>query len=355
MQLELKVEHQRAHTHEGAHWRGNEEVDSYVQQRKVVFVGIEKWDRTPRGREVPEEHVEEVVRSVHEALGHAGVRPTCEELVEQNLWIPVREVQRVLRGCEVCGQYNAGRRGQRMEGLTIKSTVPWGSICMDVAGPMGINGRKGERYLLVIVDSMSGFVIVKATRKANGSSVVGMLEQVCSSLGVPKELRTDNGTHFRNSQVDQWCQRFGVMRVYSPPYTPQANGIVERTIGLVKNWIAKNANTNSWSTQAVEIGQALNDRHRAGRPAPSVELNRRPFTTEETGRSSGDKKEKLTPRVPFCVGQRVWVKAREQPVNAAVKPKFETSDTVKQILDRNTVLLEKKGIQGVEQLKPVPN
>ncbi|XP_014914825.1 endogenous retrovirus group K member 19 Pol protein-like [Poecilia latipinna] len=355
MQLELEVEHQRAHTHEGAHWRGNDEVDCYVQQRKIVFVGIEKWDSTPRGREVPEEYVDEVVRSVHEALGHAGVRPTRKELEEHELWIPVKQVQRVLRDCEVCGKYNAGRRGQRLEGLTIKSMIPWGSVCMDVAGPMGTTGKRGEKYLLVLVDSMSGFVIVKAARKANGSSVVGMLEQVCSALGIPKELRTDNGTHFRNAQVDQWCQKYGVMRVYSPPYTPQANGVVERTIGLVKSWIAKNANDKGWSTMVVEIGQALNDRNRAERPAPSMELNQRPFTTKEVGRGSSDKKEEPTPKVPFRVGQRVWVKAREQPVSAAVKPKFETKDIVKQVLDRNTVLLEKKGIQGVEQLKPVPD
>ncbi|MEQ2296913.1 hypothetical protein AMECASPLE_029318 [Ameca splendens] len=68
--------HQKAHTQEGAHWRGNDEVDRYVQQRKVVFVGTEKWDRTPQGRVVPEEYVDEVVRSVHEALGHPGVLPT---------------------------------------------------------------------------------------------------------------------------------------------------------------------------------------------------------------------------------------------------------------------------------------
>ncbi|KAI3376796.1 hypothetical protein L3Q82_000077 [Scortum barcoo] len=125
---------------------------------------------------------------------------------------------------------------------------------------MGVTGKKGEKYLLVLVDFMSGYVVIKPVRKANGSSVVGMLEQVCQSLGVPKELRTDNGTHFRNAQVDQWCQQNGVIRIYSPPYTPQANGVVERTIGLVKNWIGKNANTKEWSTKALEVGRALNDR-----------------------------------------------------------------------------------------------
>ncbi|MEQ2313184.1 hypothetical protein AMECASPLE_039022, partial [Ameca splendens] len=147
--------------------------------------------------------------------------------------------------------------------------------------------------------------------------------------------------------------RYGVMRVYSPSYTPQANGVVERTIDLVKNSIAKNANSRDWSTKAVEIGQALNDRHQVSRPSPAAELNQRPFSSQKVGRSSNEKTGKPTPKVPFCEGQRVWVRARDHPVSTAVKPKYDTTDIVKQVLDRNTVLLQKRGIQGVEQLKPI--
>ena len=48
-----------------------------------------------------------------------------------------------------------------MDGLTIKSTVPWGSVCMDMAGPLRLTGKKSGKYLLVLVDSMSGYVVVK--------------------------------------------------------------------------------------------------------------------------------------------------------------------------------------------------
>lgn len=355
LKLDLDVVHQKAHGREGAHWKGNDEVDRYVQQRRIIFVGSEKWEQTPKGRVVPNESVEAVVQAVHEALGHAGAMPTRKELEKQQLWISGGQVRRILKDCEVCGRYNAGRRGKRVDGLTIKSTVPWGSVCMDVAGPMGVTGKKGEKYLLVLVDSMSGYVVVKAVRKANGSSVVSMLDQTCTPLGVPKELRTDNGTHFRNSQVDQWCQQHGIVRVYSPPYTPQANGIVERTIGLVKNWIGKNANTKEWSTKALEIGKSLNDRHRSDRPSPSAELNGRPFTSEKVGRGEEDKKKVQGMGVPFQVGQRVWIKARDHPTGTAVKAKYEVSDIIEKILDSNTVLLKKKGVQGVEQLKPIPS
>jgi len=344
----------------GEHWRGNHEVDSYVQQRekvlrKIVFVNTEEWDDTPAGKVVPEKAVSGVVQAVHEELGHAGAMPTRRELQKQRLCITENNVRKFLRNCTVCGQYNAGRRGQRVDGLTIKSTIPWGSVCMDVAGPMGVTGKKGEKYILVLVDSMSGYVTIRAVRAANGNSVVNMLIQVCGDLGVPKELRTDNGSHFRNSKVDDWCQQHGVTRIYSPPYTPQANGVVERTIGLVKLWIGKNANGKDWSTRVVEIGQALNDRHRAQRPSPSQELNQRPFTSEDIGRKQDQKIVVPESKVQFHIGQRVWVKARDHPSGTAVKPKYEVQDIVKELIDSNTVLLKKKGIQGVSQLKPIPD
>lgn len=125
----------------------------------------------------PRRVVAGVVQAVHEGLGHAGTLAMWKELEKQHIWIPESQVRRVLKECRVCGQYNAGRRGQRVGGLTVKSAIPWGSVCMDVAGPMGVTGKKGGKYLLVLVDSMSGYVVTKPVRKANANSAVAMLEQ----------------------------------------------------------------------------------------------------------------------------------------------------------------------------------
>jgi len=139
------------------------------------------------------------------------------------------------------------------------------------------------------------------------------------------------------------------------PYTPQAKGVGERTIGLVKLWIGKNVNGEDWSTRMVEIGQVLNDRHRAQRPSPSQELNQRPFTSEDIGRNQDQKIVVPEAKVQFHIGQRVGVKARDHLTDTAVKPKYEVQDIVKEIIDSNTVLLKKKRIQGVSQLKPIPD
>lgn len=61
----------------------------------------------------------------------------------------------------------------------------------------------------------------------------------------------------------------------------------------------------------LEVGEALNDRHRADRPSPFEELNQHPFTSQEVGPGFGDMKKAPDLKIPFQVGHRVWIKARD--------------------------------------------
>jgi transposase InsO family protein len=43
-----------------------------------------------------------------------------------------------------------------------------------------------------------------------------------------KKIRSDNGTKFKNSQIEGFLEDEGIKHEFSSPYTPQHNGIVER-------------------------------------------------------------------------------------------------------------------------------
>jgi hypothetical protein len=43
-----------------------------------------------------------------------------------------------------------------------------------------------------------------------------------------KKIRSDNGTEFKNSQVEGFLKEEGIKHEFSSPYTPQQNGVVER-------------------------------------------------------------------------------------------------------------------------------
>jgi transposase InsO family protein len=43
-----------------------------------------------------------------------------------------------------------------------------------------------------------------------------------------KKIRSDNGTEFKNSQIEGFLEEEGIEHELSSPYTPQQNGVVER-------------------------------------------------------------------------------------------------------------------------------
>jgi transposase InsO family protein len=45
-----------------------------------------------------------------------------------------------------------------------------------------------------------------------------------------KKIRSDNGTEFKNSQIEGFLEEESIKHGFSSPYTPQQNGVVETKI-----------------------------------------------------------------------------------------------------------------------------
>ena len=43
-----------------------------------------------------------------------------------------------------------------------------------------------------------------------------------------KRVRSDNGSEFKNTRIDELCDEFRIRHQFSTKYTPQSNGLVER-------------------------------------------------------------------------------------------------------------------------------
>jgi hypothetical protein len=55
------------------------------------------------------------------------------------------------------------------------------------------------------------------------------LRQTQNEFGLRiKKIRSNNGTEFKNSQVEGFLEEKGIKHEFSSPYTPQQNGVVER-------------------------------------------------------------------------------------------------------------------------------
>jgi len=115
----------------------------------------------------------------------------------------------------------------------IKKTL-WHTWQIDYIGPLRPSG--GKKRVLVGVEVVSGIAMETAIPAATGDNTVYSLKEWFSTLPLPEEIQSDNGTHFTATVVQDWAKEEGIRWVFHTPYYPQANSIVEQTNGLVKQF-----------------------------------------------------------------------------------------------------------------------
>ncbi len=108
----------------------------------------------------------------------------------------------------------------------------------------------GYKYLLVFVDTFSGWVEAFPTRHETAKVVTKkLLEEIFPRYGVPGTIGSDNGPAFV-SQVSQLVARsLGINWKLHCAYRPQSSGQVERMNRTIKETLTKltlEAGTRDW-------------------------------------------------------------------------------------------------------------
>ena len=79
-------------------------------------------------------------------------------------------------------------------------------------------------------------------------------------FGVSRKILTDNGTEFKNSLFAEVAKELGLERkIYSPPYRPQSNGILEGFHKFLKASFAKHISRHKeWDNVAAMAAASYN-------------------------------------------------------------------------------------------------
>jgi transposase InsO family protein len=102
---------------------------------------------------------------------------------------------------------------------------------MDLFGPIAYISIDGIKYCLVIVDYYSRFtwVFFLQEKSQTQETLKRFLRLAQNEFGLRiKKIRSDNGTEFKNSQIEGFLEEEGIKHEFSSPYTPQQNGVVDR-------------------------------------------------------------------------------------------------------------------------------
>jgi transposase InsO family protein len=134
---------------------------------------------------------------------------------------------------KICSACQAGKQvGTHHPHKNIMTTDrPLELLHMDLFNPIAYISIGRIKYCLVIVDDYSRYtwVFFLQEKSQTQDTLKGFLRRAQNEFGLRiKKIRRDNGTEFKNSQVEGFLEDEGIKHEFSSPYTPQQNGVVER-------------------------------------------------------------------------------------------------------------------------------
>ncbi|KAG9450570.1 hypothetical protein H6P81_010535 [Aristolochia fimbriata] len=140
----------------------------------------------------------------------------------------LRDAMELARHCSAC-QFHANYIHQPPSHLhpTVASW-PFEAWGMDIIGPITPKSSANHQYILAATDYFSKWAEATAYKEVKAATVVDFIRtQIVYQYGVPRYIKTDNDTPFRNKTMDNFCEKFGIQQRTSTMYNPAANGLAE--------------------------------------------------------------------------------------------------------------------------------
>ncbi|GJR19121.1 putative ribonuclease H-like domain-containing protein, partial [Tanacetum coccineum] len=166
----------------------------------------------------------------HRRLGHINFK-TLNKLVKGNLvsGLPSKifENDHTCVACQKGKQHKATYKSK----LVTFIGQPLQILHMDLFGPTFVKSLMGKMYCLVITDDYSRFSWVFFLVKKDETSgilrnfITGIENQLNHRV---KIIKSDNGTEFKNQDLNQFCNSKGIKREYNNVKTPQQIRVAER-------------------------------------------------------------------------------------------------------------------------------
>ena len=166
----------------------------------------------------------------HRRLAHVGMNQ-LSKLSKRDLVVGLKDVK--FEKDKLCSACQAGKQVACSHPTkSIMSTSrPLELLHMDLFGPTTYKSIGGNSHCLVIVDDYSRYTWVFFL---HDKSIVAELfkkfakraqnEFSCTLV----KIRSDNGSEFKNTNIEDYCDDLGIKHELSATYSPQQNGVVER-------------------------------------------------------------------------------------------------------------------------------
>ena len=95
------------------------------------------------------------------------------------------------------------------------------------------------RYVCVTINTCSGFLMASEQPGEATKHVITHCLKCFPYMGIPKIIKTDNGSKYVNKAFQQFCSQWNIKHETGISYNPHGQGIVDCAHGSVKTQLQK--------------------------------------------------------------------------------------------------------------------
>ena len=212
----------------------------FIKEEGVLYRLWIEDGRTFKCILVPQVLQDFMIILAHDYSSNNGSRRTYNCLKRQYYWPGIRK--QIFRHCKKCKECVLQNQGQpeKCFGHFDSPDLPMEFICMDLVGPIHPPSSRGNKYVLTVIDMLTGFTIAVPIKNKNAETICeAYRDNVYCVFGGSSRMLTDNGSEFKNKEMQEVCNTLGLKHIFSPVNTPQSNGRLEGWHRFFKACIAK--------------------------------------------------------------------------------------------------------------------
>ena len=212
----------------------------FIKEEGVLYRLWIEDGRTFKCILVPQVLQDFMIILAHDYSGHNGSRRTYNCLKRQYYWPGIRK--QIFRHCKKCKECVLQNQGQpeKCFGHFDSPDLPMEFICMDLVGPIHPPTSRGNKYVLTVIDMLTGFTIAVPIKNKNAGTICDTYrDNIYCVFGGSSRMLTDNGSKFKNKEMQEVSDTLGLKHIFSPVYMPQSNGRLEGWHRFFKACIAK--------------------------------------------------------------------------------------------------------------------
>ncbi|RMC16893.1 hypothetical protein DUI87_06147 [Hirundo rustica rustica] len=212
-------------------------VNSHNPVKGFFQIGNDKADAAAKGLWTLRD-----ARQLHESL-HIGAKALAKKC-----GVSTADVKHVVATCPHCQKSPLWSSGVNPRGL--KASEIWQTdftLCQLL---------KPRAWLAVTVDTYSGVIVATQHLKTDSKATIQHWLTAMAWLGIPKQIKTDNGPNFVSKSSQAFVAKWGITLVHGIPYNSTGQAIVERANQTLKAKLEVLAKTEGFTSSIPSGDQA---------------------------------------------------------------------------------------------------